>query len=101
MTEEKRSHSRLAVNFPTKWSGSSSAIGSRVEDVSLGGCFVNTLAMVQTDEVIGLEFRLPSGRWVQVAGKIVSYQPGIGFGVQFTGLPHQQFVTQWLEDKAH
>ena len=58
----------------------------RIEDLSLGGYCVNTAGRVDVGEVVGLEFKLPSGQWLQLRGEVASYQTGIGFGVLFTFL---------------
>lgn len=57
---------------------------ARVDDVSLGGCFVNTYGHVELAEPVGLEILLPSGEWLKLNGTVASYQPGVGFGMSFT-----------------
>ena len=59
---------------------------ARVDDVSLGGCFVNTYAKVELGEHIDLEIQLPSGEWLSLRGQVASYQHGVGFGMAFTSL---------------
>ena len=59
---------------------------ARVDDVSLGGCFVNTYAKVELGEHVDLEIQLPSGKWLPLRGHVASYQPGVGFGLSFTSL---------------
>jgi hypothetical protein len=86
MTQEKRASIRAAVNLPVRWDGSSGLHESRIEDIGMGGCFVNTKGMVQLGEPVALQIMLPTGRWVPLRGKITSYQPGIGFGVVFRKL---------------
>lgn len=66
--------------------------GARLEDISMGGCFVNTNGRVEVDEVVSLEIRLPSGEWLGLRGEVTSYQPGIGFGLLFS------FLTEDEED---
>lgn len=84
MTQEKRANIRATINLPVRWGGLSGRYESRIEDIGLGGCFVNTKGMVQLGESVALVIQLPTGRWIPVRGKITSYQPGIGFGVVFT-----------------
>jgi hypothetical protein len=59
---------------------------ARVDDVSLGGCFVNTFGRVELDEAVNLEIQLPSGEWLPLRGKVATYQPGVGFGLSFSSL---------------
>jgi hypothetical protein len=63
---------------------------ARIEDISLGGCFIKTRGRVDIGEVIGVEIRLPSGEWLQLRGEVISYQPNIGFGLVFTFLTAEE-----------
>jgi len=69
-----------------KWKSMSRRHEARVDDVSLGGCFVNTYAQVELGEHIDLEIELAPGEWLPVRGHVASYQPGVGFGMSFTSL---------------
>jgi PilZ domain len=86
MTSERRKCQRLAANIPARWDGSSRSHACRIEDISVRGCFVNSLGAVGLDQVIDLELRLPSGDWLKLRGVVTSYQPGIGFGLLFSTL---------------
>jgi hypothetical protein len=63
---------------------------ARIEDLSLGGCFVNTRGRVDIGEVVGIEMKLPSGEWLQLRGEVASYMAGTGFGVLFTFLTEDE-----------
>jgi len=56
---------------------------ARVDDVSLGGCFVNTHGHVEIGEPVELEILVPSGGWLKLRGTVASYHPGVGFGMWF------------------
>jgi hypothetical protein len=56
---------------------------ARVDDVSLGGCFVNTHGHVELGEPVDLEILLPSGDWLTLHGTVASYHAGVGFGMWF------------------
>jgi PilZ domain-containing protein len=86
MTENRRSDERVSLNLPARWDGLSGAHEARIEDLSLGGCFVNTTGRVDPGEVVSLEIKLPSGEWLQLRGEVASYQQGIGFGLLFSFL---------------
>ena len=59
---------------------------ARVDDVSLGGCFVNTYGSVELDEQVNLQILTPEGVWLRLRGKVVTFQFGVGFGMSFTNL---------------
>jgi hypothetical protein len=63
-----------------------------VDDVSLGGCFVNTFGRVEPDEEVNLQIELPSGEWLSLTGRVASYQPGVGFGMCFDSLSEDKLA---------
>ena len=81
---ERRSGQRVLLNLPARWNGLSGNWEARIEDLSIGGCFVNTTGRVDLGEDVVVEIQLPPGDWLQLNGKVVSYQHGIGFGVEFS-----------------
>jgi|SRR5882672_4438971 len=86
MTDDRRNDERISTNMPARWDGLSGEHEGRIEDLSLGGCFVNTAGRVDVGEFVVVEIKLPSGEWLQLRGEVASYQTGIGFGVLFTFL---------------
>lgn len=93
---ERRSSERKKVLLEAKWSSMSRRHEARVDDVSLGGCFVNTYGHVEFNEPVELEIRLPSGAWLALHGTVASYHAGVGFGMSFTELSDEQ--TALLKD---
>jgi len=80
---ERRSNNRKKVLLEAKWASMSRRHEARVDDVSLGGCFVNTFCHVELHEPVELQILLPSGEWLKLTGTVASYQPGVGFGMSF------------------
>ena len=83
MTYNRRTDKRLPINLSARWNGLSGRHQARIDDVGLGGCFVNTTGRVDLEEIVVVEIKLPSGEWLQLRGVVVSYQERIGFGVEF------------------
>ena len=83
MTEERRTEERVPLNVPARWEGLSGYIAARIEDLSLGGCFINSRGTVELGELITLEIKRPSGEWLLLRGEVTSFQPAIGFGLVF------------------
>lgn len=86
MSHERRTDKRIRINLPARWAGMAGEHESRIEDISVWGCFVNTTDHVEKAEIISIEIQLPSGEWLALRGEVTSYQPGIGFGMRFTFL---------------
>jgi hypothetical protein len=90
MPEERRTNKRKRLLLEAKWKSMSSTHEARVDDLSLGGCFVDTVGRVELKERVELEIRLPSGDWLSLRGQIASYQPGVGFGMSFSSLSRDE-----------
>lgn len=84
MNKERRTNFRIPLNLPARYDGLSGAHEARIEDISLGGCFVNARGQVHEGESITVEIKLPSGTWLKLRGEVTAYQPGIGFGMVFS-----------------
>jgi len=80
---ERRINERKRVLLEARWQSMSRRHEARVDDVSLGGCFVNTYGHVELHEPVELQILLPSGEWLALQGTVASYQAGVGFGMSF------------------
>ena len=90
MTDNRRNDERLSINLSARWDGGSGGQEARIEDVSLGGCFVTTLGRVDVGEIVALEIKLPSGEWLPLRGQVCAFQERIGFGVEFPFLTGEE-----------
>jgi hypothetical protein len=90
MPDDRRSDERVSINLPVRWDGMAGSHEARLEDISLGGCFVNTTGRVELNEVVSLEVCLPAGEWLSLRGEVTTYQPGIGFGLLFSFLTEDE-----------
>jgi hypothetical protein len=90
MTEERREEQRKEITLEVRWEGGSGRHPARISDLSLGGCYLDTLGGAEVGEVIGLEIKLPSGEWLPLRGSVVFHHPGLGFSVCFTFLTEEE-----------
>ncbi|HVQ40047.1 MAG TPA: PilZ domain-containing protein [Pyrinomonadaceae bacterium] len=90
MTDNRRTDDRLSINLSARWDDGSGTQEARIEDVSLGGCFVNTRGRIDVGEIVVVEIKLPTEEWLQLRGEVVSFQEGIGFGVVFSFLTEDE-----------
>ena len=84
MTDERRADARVPLKLPARYDGLSGGHETRIEDISMGGCFVTTHGQVNIGEMITVGIKMHSGDWLQLQGKVTMYQPGIGFGIVFS-----------------
>ncbi len=83
-----RANPRVQVPIDAVWHGASGQTVSRIEDLSASGCFLGSLAAVSPGERLHLEIVLPTKHeHLSIDAEVVYYQPNIGFGVRFLGLP--------------
>jgi len=90
MIKNRRSDERVSINLQARWDGLSGNNEARIEDLSMGGCFVNTRGCVYVGEIVGIEIKLPAGQWLQLRGEVATYMAGTGFGVLFTFLTEEE-----------
>lgn len=86
MADERRRNRRQKVLLEATWGSMSTNHEARVDDVSLSGCFVNTIGPVEVGELVELKIRRRSGEWLQLNGHVATYQHGVGFGFVFIDL---------------
>jgi hypothetical protein len=55
----------------------------RLYDLSLGGCFVNSMHEQQEGSVISLKIDLPREGWISVKAETLYRRPNFGFAVRF------------------
>ena len=95
--DERRSKPRLAVSLEALWDRESDNHPALVTNLSLGGCYLNTVGVAMRGETVGFRVLLPDGDWLYVEGEVRHHTGGLGFGVQFAELePDQQEKIEWL-----
>jgi len=55
-----------------------------VGDISLGGCYVFTFSPLPTGQSVTLAIKA-NDKEINLAGKTVSFHPGVGMGIAFQG----------------
>jgi hypothetical protein len=71
----------------------------RTTDISLGGCYIETMGPVTVGDHIAFEIRLPGGDWMLLQGVVVYHHKAMGFGLRYTDLTEVQsnVLTQLIE----
>jgi PilZ domain len=90
MTEDRREEERKNITLEARWEGGSGRHPARVSDISLGGCYLDTLGQVEVGEVIGMEIKMPDGSWLPLRGSVAFHHPNLGFSVCFTFLTDEE-----------
>jgi len=74
------------VSLDVVWQGTAGKYDSRMGEISMDGCFIDSLGQETLGETISFKVRLPSGIWVNLQGEVTLQEYPIGFEVRFTGL---------------
>ncbi|HYK19396.1 MAG TPA: PilZ domain-containing protein [Pyrinomonadaceae bacterium] len=83
---EQRENPRIPLRLEVRWHGCETRTSDVTTDVSLGGCYVESLNPVAVGEVLTLGFRLPFSETLPVRCEVRYHQPTIGFGLKFLQL---------------
>ena len=83
---EKRKYPRVSILMDVQWESATGKYEARTSDISLGGCFIDTIGKVDVGETISFKICQPSGEWIKLQGEVAYELPGIGFGIKFKNL---------------
>jgi hypothetical protein len=86
---ERRISERVPVSLEAAWDGMSGNYRARISDISLHGCFLETIGQTSVGELIRFRLLTPTGRWILIEGEVTYCQPTLGFGVRFTEINKQ------------
>ena len=86
---ERREDERRGVSLEAWWESLSGRQQARVSDLSMGGCYVDTVTPVELGALIVFAIRRPDGSWLELRGRVVTRDPG-GFSLAFTFLTDEE-----------
>jgi hypothetical protein len=80
---ERRQDVRISGPFEGHWHGGSGATEVRIADISLGGCFVETVLQPVAGEETEVSIQFADGQSITLHGRVAYVDPGVGFGLAF------------------
>jgi hypothetical protein len=87
---ERREDERAAVSIEAWWEGLSGRHLARVSDISMGGCFIETVILPAVGDVVVFAIMRPKAGWLELRGTVVSVDPAAGFSVTYTFLTDEE-----------
>ncbi|HEX8127953.1 MAG TPA: PilZ domain-containing protein [Pyrinomonadaceae bacterium] len=90
MENERREDKRASVSIEAWWEGQSGRHEARVSDLSMGGCFIDTLGKAEIGELIVFAIKRPGGKLLQLRGQVASVDQHVGFSLAFTYLTEEE-----------
>lgn len=83
--QDRRSEERVPLPLEVAWeSDSGKQHTSRISDISMSGCYVESLGQITVGDVVRFKIELELGKWLPLSGVVVYTHPQFGFGVSFT-----------------
>ena len=86
--ENRRKSERTSLVLEANWDGSQ--VPMRVTDISMGGCYLDTIGQAKPGESVTVNIVLPNGKVMTVSGIATYLQTHTGFGISFTNLSEEQ-----------
>jgi hypothetical protein len=84
-----REHQRANIPLGVILEMSSGRQEARVGDLSMGGCFVDTIVSAQMGERINLKLLASNTETLEIVGEVIYHLPGFGFGVHFINMSNE------------
>jgi len=88
--EIPRKTSRVGVPLEIVLECSSGKREARISDLSLGGCYIDSIAGVTKGEVVHFKLSVPQSKAEDMSGTVVYVHEGVGFGLRFDSLSYEQ-----------
>lgn len=77
---------RVNVTLAVVWHGAAGKFDSRMSEISLESCFIDSMGQEVLGETINFKVHLPEGPWITLAGEIIYREYPIGFEARFINL---------------
>jgi len=87
---DQRKAERVPVVLEASWDGCTSP--GRVTDLSMDGCYLDTIGQAKPGDSVTINIQLPDGKLLVVSGIASYFQMHMGFGIQFTDLSEEQLA---------
>jgi hypothetical protein len=84
---DRRAHPRVKGPFEGFWDGSVTQVG-RIVDLSVGGCFVESVTLPSTGRVVTVSLAVTGGQ-INLSAEVLYVEPALGFAVRFVDMPEQ------------
>lgn len=90
MSEERRENPRQPFLDEIMLEFSSGQREARISDISMGGCYVDSIAAVSEGEPVSFELSTGDGSSLSFTGEVAYVLQSMGFGIKFTSLTEDQ-----------
>lgn len=89
MSDFAKQNEQVNVSLDVVWQGAAGKYDARMGEISMEGCFIDSMGQETMGETIYFKVHLPSGIWVTLQGEVIYQEYPIGFEVRFTNLTQE------------
>jgi CheY-like chemotaxis protein len=86
MTDISKSKDEVTVSLEVMWQGIAGKYDARMSEISMDGCFIDSMGQETLGETVNFRVHLPSGVWASLQGEVIYQEYPIGFQLRFTKL---------------
>lgn len=86
MSDERRREDRVPAIIDVIWENDFARYHARTSDLTVSGCFIDTVGQATLGEKIKAKLRLPTAEWIEIEGEVAYASPPSGLGVRFTSM---------------
>lgn len=97
---EQRKDLRVPIRLEVRWNGFSGGSSAVTSDISLGGCYIESLHPVTIGDVLDFDFRSATSGALRLQGQVLYSHQNIGFGVRFMDFKSRQQILKVLMGSA-
>lgn len=84
----KQERTNISLDITLEWT--SGKREARLSDISLGGCFIDSIMNLPEGEPVAFKLQVAENEWLELQGKVTYTMTGVGFGVRFEPLTDKQ-----------
>lgn len=97
--KEQRRDLRVGLRLEVCWADICRGRAAITSDLSVSGCYIESLVAVVVGDRILFEMRLPTGRSLELLGEVLYQHKAIGFGIRFLQLTalQREYLTMLVD----
>jgi hypothetical protein len=71
VTESLKQNEQVYVSLDVVWHGSAGKFDARMGELSMDGCFIDSMGQEILGETVNFKVHLPEGPWITLQGEVV------------------------------
>ena len=89
MSDISKQSEPVNVSLDVVWQGTAGKFDARLSEISMEGCFIDSLGQEVIGEIINFRVHLPTGPWITLQGQVINQEYPVGFELRFTQISEE------------